>query len=60
MADLEQPCELELPEHSVTVEVTIKDWPVWEKKLAIAEKLIAILEEECGVEVKRVDPPPSE
>lgn len=52
MPDSEQPREMELPEKAMTVTMTIRDWPVWEKKIAIAEKLIAILEEECGVEVK--------
>ncbi len=47
--------EVVLPERSITLSVKVKDAALWESRLAIAAKLIAILEQECGVSVT-VDP----
>lgn len=43
--------EVVLPEKAITLRVRVKDAALWESRLAIAGKLIAILEADCGAEV---------
>ena len=49
--------EMELPESTFTASVRITNAEIWSKKFRIAEKLIAILEADCGVEIKRIETP---
>ena len=46
--------EVVLPEKPVTLHVKVKDAALWESRMAIAGKLIAVLEQDCGVSVEVV------
>lgn len=48
--------EIAIPAPIARLEVRIKDGALWESRIAIARKLISLLQEECGVAVEIASP----